>query len=101
VQKELGPLVDGLQVATFSSRTVLAGLPAALAQFPEKLCDLVFAYAPNLPKEQILEEASEEQMRAAFDRIWEISFQDFLVQLGAARELLKPVPAPASATASN
>ena len=57
LQEELGPLVSGVQVANIGNRTVLAGLPAAMAQFPEKICDLIFAYAPELPKDKILEEA--------------------------------------------
>ena len=100
-QEELGPLVNGLQVSTVNNRTVVAGLPAALAEFPEKMCDLVFSYAPNLPKEKILEEATEEQMTVAFGCIWELVFQAFLVQLGSATELLKPSPAPALANSLN
>ena len=44
-------------------------LTTALIQFPEKLCDLVFAYAPYLDKEKILDEtegATEEQMAEAY-----------------------------------
>lgn len=56
------------------------GLGAALINFPETLEELVFAYAPDLPVEKIREEATEEQMAAAFSRVMVVGYP-FLAQL--------------------
>ena len=52
----------------------LNGLGAAFVAFPEKITDLVFAYAPNLPKEQLQVEATEEQFAVAFAEIASVAF---------------------------
>lgn len=99
--EELGPITANLQPTSYQGRMLIAGLPAALAAFPEKMCDLLFAYAPDLPKDTILEEATEEQITVVFEQIWEIAFANFLPQMGAASELLRPAISPASANSSN
>lgn len=98
LQKELGPVVQSMQISKIGGRTFVAGLSTALENFPEKVCDLVFAYAPNLEekKDTIMNEATEEQMAAAFSKIWDLVFQDFLAQLGLASELLKQTPPPSA-----
>lgn len=55
----------------------LFGLGEAFLAFPEKIVALVFAYAPNLPKEKILaldNEATEEQFALAFSEIESVAF---------------------------
>ena len=101
VEQELGPIVANIKPMTVAGRFAIAGLSAAIATFPEKMCDLLFAYAPDLPKEKILDEATEEQIDVAFSRLWEIAFANFLPQISMAKEMLNP-PAPSpSANSSN
>ena len=75
------------------------GLTAALLEFPETLADLVFAYGTSLPKEEILGNATEEQMAAAFSAIMAVAFP-FLPQLATMTQVLKSasLPQPASST---
>jgi hypothetical protein len=65
-----------------------SGLVAALRQFPEKLVDLVFAYGVDLPRETVIESATEEQVARAFSAIMEVAFP-FLPQLGMVLQLTK------------
>lgn len=94
VEETLGPMIGKIQPVKIAERYVIAGLPAAIAAFPEKICDLLFAYAPDLDKEKILNEATEEQVTIAFSQIWEIAFANFLPQMVLAKEMLNPVPQP-------
>lgn len=64
------------------------GLAAALLQFPEKLIELIFAYAPDLPKDEIMENATEEQIAHAFSRIVQVAYP-FLAQLGTLTQAMK------------
>ena len=41
-------------------------LTAALIKFPEKMLELIFAYNPDLPKDTVENEATEEQITIAF-----------------------------------
>jgi hypothetical protein len=65
-----------------------AGLTVALTQFPEKLTELVFAYAPDLPREQIMEDATEEQISVAFSKIVQVAFP-FLAHLGMVKAAIQ------------
>lgn len=53
---------------------------AALVAFPEKVTELVFLYAPELPQETILAEATEEQMASAFSAVMVVAYP-FLMPL--------------------
>lgn len=97
----LGPIVDELQVIRTANNTLVTGLPTAIAPFADKVTELLFAYAPNLPQDKILDEATEEQVAVAFSQIWELVYQDFLFLLARATEILKKQPSSAPATASN
>lgn len=101
VEQELGPMVANIQPMAVGNRLVIAGLSAAISLFPEKMCDLLFAYAIDLPKDKILNEATEEQIDVAFSRLWEIAFANFLPQLSMAKEMLNPRATSASANSSN
>jgi hypothetical protein len=63
-----------------------AGLTAAMIQFPDKLLDLVVAYAPELPRATIEAEATDEQLAAAYGRIVGIAFP-FLGSLAVSRKV--------------
>jgi hypothetical protein len=101
VEQELGPMVANIQPMTVAGRFVIAGLSTAIASFPEKVCDLLFAYAPDLDKQKILNEATEEQIDLAFSRLWEIAFANFLPQISMAKEMLNPPATSPSASSSN
>lgn len=64
------------------------GLISAMVQCPEKLADLLFAYAPDLPKDTILEESTEEQIVHAFQEVMGIAFP-FVAVLKMTTEILK------------
>lgn len=63
-------------------------LTSALISFPEKLLELVFAYEPSLPRETILDEATEEQVASAFSVIMKLAFP-FLGQLATTVQIMK------------
>lgn len=73
---------SNLEVGVFKG-----GLIAALIKSPEKLGDLLFAYDPELPKDKILEESTEEQIVHAFQEVMEVAFP-FLAVLKMATEIL-------------
>jgi hypothetical protein len=87
---ELAPLLEAFNFSV-DGKSMATGLTAALLKFPEKLCDMIFAYAPDLPKEEILEKATEEQIASAFSSIMGVAFP-FLPQLGMVTQLLRSVP---------
>lgn len=101
VEKELGPMVAKIQLVKIGERVVVAGLPTAVTMFPEKICDLVFAYASDLSRDRILAEATEEQIVIAFSRFWEVAFANFLPQMALAKEMLNPPSPSASVNSSN
>src|ERR1700722_3215998 len=63
--EQMGAILENFEINTTDSKVLSRGLMAAMLHFPEKLAELVSAYAPNLEKE-ILQEASEEQVASAF-----------------------------------
>lgn len=68
--------------------SIAVGLTGALINFPEKISNLVFAYAPDLPEAEILETATEEQMAAAFSAIMSLAFP-FLAQLKLVTQVVR------------
>jgi len=66
----------------------LGGLTMALIQMPDKLAEMVFEYAPDLPKEDILKIATDEQICLAFSEIMQVAYP-FLAQLGTMRQVAK------------
>jgi len=65
------------------------GVFGALIEFPNKIPDLVFSYAPSLPKEEILEAAYDSDFKDAFQAIWGVAFAPFLSSLGMILEMEK------------
>jgi hypothetical protein len=91
LNESLGGIVSNFQPTPgVDSKAFANGLTGALIEFPEKIIDLVFAYAPELPKEELLgsEEApgkaTEEQFAHAFSQIMGVAYP-FLPQLALAR----------------
>lgn len=63
-------------------------MTASLVAFPEKVAELVFLWAPELNKERIMEEATEEQMAAAFTAVMVFAYP-FLAPLVLALRVSK------------
>lgn len=81
----LFPIVESFTGKTLAD-ALRGGLAAALIQFPEAIAELVFQYAPDLPRETIMQEATEEQMAQAFAQIQSVAYP-FLPQLKTATQL--------------
>ncbi len=86
--EQLGAILEGFEITTTDSKVLSRGLISALVHFPEKLLDLVFAYAPDLEVEKILKEGSEEQVAIAFGSIFEVAYP-FVTQLGLVTQILQ------------
>lgn len=52
-------------------------LNSYLIQFPSKMLELIFAYAPDLPKNEIMDAATDEQIVLAFANMMEMAFPFF------------------------
>jgi hypothetical protein len=78
------------QPVSRETNNLQGGLAKALLEFPEHIQEMVFAYAPSLEehKEYILDNATEEQMAAAFGRIMEVGYP-FLSQLGTVTSAIR------------
>lgn len=63
-------------------------ITSALVAFPDKVADLVFAWSPELPQKQILEEATEEQLAIAFSALMVMAYP-FLAQLAMTVQVTK------------
>jgi len=96
---ELAPILESFNFRV-DSKSMAEGLTAALLTFPEKLCELVFAYAPDLPKDEILAQATEEQIAVAFSAIMAVAFP-FIPQLGMVTNLLRSANSPQSASSTS
>lgn len=68
IASSLGSNTNGRDDAFF------VGLGTVFLGFPEKMADLVFEYAPGLPKDEILENATEEELGIAFGDIMKVAF---------------------------
>lgn len=80
--EEVTSISTMLQQDVSTSPVFIKGLAFVFLQFPEKMAELVFSYAPDLPKDRIEDEASEEQLARAFGQIVQIAFP-FLGELKA------------------
>jgi hypothetical protein len=90
---DLEAIIKNFNQRDVSEKAMLNGLAGALVEFPEKLADLVFAYGTELPKDEILEKATEEQIAAAFSAIMVVAFP-FLAQLGLVTQLVRATSNP-------
>jgi hypothetical protein len=89
---ELVPILDTFN-SSVDGKSMASGLTAALLRFPEKLAELVFAYAPGLDKDEILANATEEQIAAAFSAIMAVAFP-FLPQLAMTTQMVRTASLP-------
>jgi hypothetical protein len=88
LDQELAEIVSTFNKQDDGNQTI-QGLTAALIRFPEKIVALVFAYAPDLPQEEVLaSEATEEQMAHAFGKIMEVAYP-YLPQLATVTKLMR------------
>lgn len=92
--EQLGPIVESFNQKA-DQNAVMLGLAGALQDFPEKLTDLVFAYGSELPKDTIMEEATEEQISVAFSQIMGVAFP-FLAQLGLVTTVIRSQRTPSA-----
>src|SRR4029077_9791499 len=63
-------LVENMDDKGQLSKAIGNALTGALLAFPEKIPELVFSYAPSLPKEEIMEAAYDQEFSRAFAQIW-------------------------------
>ena len=80
--------IVGTMSADQSPMTMGPALTAALVGFPDKVCELVFAWATELPTEKILAEATEEQLAVAFSGVMKMAYP-FLAQLAMTMQVTK------------
>lgn len=64
-----------------------SGLTGALLKFPEKILELLLLFAPNLDRQKVLEEATEEQVNLAFSKVMTVAYP-FLAQLGTVTKVM-------------
>lgn len=70
-------ITEQMRAETGSDHAFLTGLGYTLLQFPEKMTELIFSYAPDLNKEEIMHEttgATEEQIARVFGQIVAVAF---------------------------
>lgn len=72
--------VVGSMSSEESAKTIGPAMTAALVAFPDKVAELVFAWSPDLPKEEIEAEATEEQLAVAYSAIMVLAYP-FLMPL--------------------
>lgn len=82
----IGPIAENFASKGASIPQTLAN---ALNDFPEKIADLIFAYAPDLPKDQIMREATEEQLVVAYEDLMVVAYP-FLVPLVMTMRVVRP-----------
>jgi hypothetical protein len=90
LMEQFGDILSNFSVdmKTADMNIFRGGLIASLIRCPEKVADLLFAYAPDLPKDEILNNSTEEQLVAAFGEVVGVAFP-FLGPLNMMTEILK------------
>ena len=70
------------------SKMIGHSLMSALLNFPEAIPELVFSYAKDLPKDEIMAaEPYDQEFITAFQKVWGVAFQPFLASLGMVMEM--------------
>jgi hypothetical protein len=72
--EEVRAITEHMNAETTGADKFVGGLKFAFVNFPERISDMLFSYAPNLPRETIENEASDEQVAAAFTTVLQLSF---------------------------
>jgi hypothetical protein len=60
--------------SSLESLKIAAATSPAFKDLPDQITELVFAYAPDLPREEIIENVTESQLMAAFKKIMDEAF---------------------------
>jgi hypothetical protein len=103
----LGPLVSSFDFGSVDlnarrdqvSAMMAAKLSQELIAFPERLAELLFEFAPDLPREEILDNATDEQIGIAFSACAEVGYPFFFHLWATQRALAMPpekIPTPAA-----
>jgi hypothetical protein len=87
MSEEFAAILSGYQETPTQDR-ISSGLIATLTKFPEKLAEMTFSYSPELPKDKIMAEATEEQLALAFSDILSVAFP-FLAQLDLVSKVVR------------
>lgn len=95
--KSISDIASELQGNVASLDNFVGGFAFAFLRFPEKLADLVFAYAPDLDRKLIEDEATEEELTLAFSSIMQVAFP-FASALSMAMQVMKTaaIPSPSA-----
>ena len=80
--------VMGKVIEPMDGQFISHSLTAALVAFPEKVAELLFSYAGDLPKEKILDEATEEQLNVAFGQVMQLAYP-FLASFQSTLQVVK------------
>lgn len=80
---------DGVDISAWVKTEFASKISLTFLRSPEKMVELIFDFAPYLPKEEILDAASPEQLMRAFMDLMTLAFPFFIV-LGVIQEILQP-----------
>ena len=75
--KQVADISGVLKQDANTSPVFIQGLAFVFLQFPQKMVELIFSYAPYLPREEVLHRetgATEEQISLAFGQIVQLAF---------------------------
>ena len=77
-------------------------LTGTLLEFPQQIPELIFAYAPDLPREDILAaDPYDQEWVVAFRKVWEVAFTSFLATAGMTMDLRRAIASRSASSASS
>ena len=94
-------IVDNINDKGELSKAIGNALTGAMINFPEKIPELIFSYAPSLPKDEIMEAAYDQEFSRAFSKIYEVAFSSFLGSLGLMLEMQRATASPSASSANS
>lgn len=85
------------------SKAISRGLMGAMVQFPGKIPELIFSYAPSLEehREEIEASTYDHEYSRAFAQIWQVAFAPFLGSLGMVMEMQRSQDSASRSSASS
>ena len=87
--KEFGAMVALLATKSATQGEVQAAAEALAVSFPDACLDLLCAYAPNLPRKKIEQEATEPEVAQAFMEVIDVLAFPLLARLAKASRVLE------------
>lgn len=66
-----------------------SALKDAILNAPEKLAEVVFSYSPELPREEIMEASTEQEMSEAFNQVMICAFRPLLSMAGMVKSIAR------------